>query len=277
MPSINHTHQLNGSIRPYTPENPGKYSSSKAVPFSSVAGKQALITSTPLTLREIDDEDIEQQDENKPVTPQANLGDRNGNATTSDSKVAVAENGGKMTEQETCYNEDDMHNKPADLAEGEERKLPELPKMASALNLVDHSTASSSAITSINRVMAKAYKFPLMEQKPLRFPSIVTAPVIPPRVIPPSAVPCLKLDPFQYSSPQAMPVSAPAGLNKTHIHHSLAPFRPKLSHVKFNQAEIVKQFTCSYKKLYSSPDMRKVIMKKSKRHEFFGHHSYDYH
>ena len=295
-------------MSPYTAEYRGKYHYDDPVlstrRSSWVASKEELKGSTPpLTQRKTEEtEDMEQ--DKKPESSQANQEDANDNASTSDLKLEAAENGENMPEQGSLATRD----MSADSTIPKEDKLPEVQKMASDPILAPLTT-SPAAITSINRVMAKACKFPLVEWKRLQFPNTklepfpycspqamlrsapthvnplqkrlqfttTVAPISPHGDIPSiSAVPNTKLEPFPYCSPQAM-LRFATRVKKTLIHTQNRVLPTPVLHEKFNHAELVRDFTYNFQKPFSSPDMRKVMMKKGKRHEFFGHHAYDYH
>lgn len=292
--SIDHTHRSKGSMRPHTSESRGKYYCTTPL-FPGTINTSTTNRFEFIPLR-IQDEEVKvhEQNKNELATHQAQPEDRNGSeekvTTTSDSEVEEAETG-EMTEEETGVPADSTYPEGEEKIEieGNSSVLPSTPSAPPPPRIVPHYRSLSSdatIITPVNQVMTKLYKFPYIEQKRLRFPTIVNLPIVPHHTPPPmiSAVPYMKLEPLQYSSPLATPMSSTTCDSSSCIHRRPSHLRTtnrravlKPPHEKFSNGEIVRRFTHNLQREgYYSPDMRKVTMKEGKRHDFFGHHGYDY-
>lgn len=310
-PTIDRTQRSIGSLRPHTSENRGKYYYRS--PLTSRADKSSIVATrgfvilTPPTLKSIEEAKAQEQDKNEPVVPQAHPEDRSDDAEdVVTANVEVADEETEIPEEETPDQEttsntgDNVPAKstvaadttiPEEEDKNKDENLPKLPNAASAPpRLVSQYCLPDPApvITPVNRVMSKLYNFPLIEQKPLRFPTIVTSPSVPPNIPPQtSRIPFMKLEPSQTTSSQAVQKPSVTSIKRSRICHGSPNLPRSLNHgivpipqphEKLSHAEIVRRFTRNLQKeLYCSPDMRNVTMKEGKKHEFFGHNAYDFH
>ena len=189
-----------------------------------------------------------------------------------------------MSEQQAtcCYGD-----LPTNITTVNKERFPDVPKRTSAPTTADpyHSSASLAVLTPMDRVMSKAYKLPLIKQKPLHNHTAATEdPATPPNgTLPTSAAPDVTLTgPSLCSSSHALSVGVrqPGDHNGTPAcptahDHGVASIRPVQE--RWSRADITRHFTSNFQKHYHSPDMRRVIVKEGKRHQFWGHSCYDFH